>query len=168
MNLINNALVCRIELQLLADLTARALRQPAPRLWTKPNAEALRCYAEFTRQHLQGSADEAVLQRLTHEAYRMGTLLRRLLRPRRRADVERLATRLYRNIGIRLTFTDATHLCFVRCYFSRHYTPAICLAASTLDEGILRGISGQPASQLRFTQRITQGCACCKATFDKR
>lgn len=159
----NSTLFRRIELQLLMRLTAKALGQPSRRIWTLPNDEALRIYAEYTRDHLRQSADPQVLQRMNDEAYRMGRLLRRLFRLRRPEQVERFATLLYKNIGIDLQGHLPGSLCFRRCYFSQYYTPAVCRAASALDDGILRGLSG--CGRLVFQQRITEGHDCCRATM---
>ena len=78
---------------------------------------------------------------------------------------QRLVVKLYRHIGINMEFTADDELCFHSCYFSRFYTPAVCRAASALDDGILRGITGLAAGELHFSQRITEGCSCCKAVI---
>lgn len=153
----------RIELQLLMNLTARALGKPARRTWTLSNDDALRVYAEYTRDHLSAGVDDAVLQRMAAEACKVGRRLRRVLFLRRQHDIERLTVALYRNIGITLEGHLPGALCFRKCFFSRYYTPELCLAASALDEGLMRGLSG--GGELRFRQRITEGCATCIATF---
>ena len=165
--MVNSSLFRRIQLQMLMNLTAKALRQPPLRLWTRPNAEALHEYATFTYDHLKAGTDEQLLQRMNDGAYRMGRLLRRLFFVRKTTAAERLITALYRNIGIELSFS-CERLCFHRCFFGKYYTPEVCLAASALDEGIIRGLTGMTASRLLFSQRITEGCNCCKATFQKR
>ena len=163
--MVNNSLFRRIELQLLMNLTARAFRQPSKRIWTLPHADALRTYAEYTRDHLKEGADEPLLLRMNSEAYRMGHLLRRLLCVKSEAVAERIVVALYRNIGINMSFAGSDQLCFHRCYFGSYYTPAVCLAASALDDGIIRGVTGRKTHRLCFSQRITEGCSCCKATL---
>lgn len=153
----------RIELQQLMNLTARAFGKPAKRIWTMPNDTALRVYAEYTREHLQGGVDEQLLQRMNAEAYKTGRLLRRVFLLRRQADIERFVISLYHNIGIRLEGHLPGELCFRRCFFSQYYSPEICLAASALDDGIMRGLAG--TGELTFQQRITEGCKYCLATF---
>lgn len=161
---LHTALFRRIEIQLLTNLTARALRQKPRRTWTLPNDEALHAYAVFTRDQLQQSPpDDELLRRMTAEASSMGRLLRRVFFLRRQRDIEQFVVALYRGIGITLEGHLPGTLCFRRCFFSRYYTPEVCLAASALDEGIMRGLTG--GGRLRFQQRITEGCACCKATF---
>lgn len=161
---LQTALFRRIEIQLLTNLTARALRQKPRRTWTLPNDEALHAYAVFTRDQLQQSPpDDELLGRMTAEACTMGRLLRHVFFLRRQRDIEQFVVALYRGIGITLEGQLPGTLCFRRCFFSSYYTPAVCLAASALDEGIMRGLAG--GGRLRFEQRITEGCACCRATF---
>jgi len=165
--MVNNSLFTRIQLQLLMNLTARALGEKAVRLWTRPNAEALKAYAAFTSQHLQAGASEATLQRMNSEALKMGRLLRQLFFIYSTARAQRLIVALYRNIGIELSFTAKGQLHFNRCYFSGHYTPTACRAASMLDDGIIRGILNKHACSLCFSRRITEGCRYCEAALQE-
>jgi len=161
--MVNSSLFRRIELQLLMNLTAHALGQKPKRIWTLPNAEALKAYAEYTSRNLLAGADEPLLERMHTEAYKMGRLLRRLFLINNEARAQRLIVALYRNIGIKLSFESSNQLCFHRCYFSRFYTPQACKAASALDDGIIRGILGMESEHLHFSQRITEGCKQCRA-----
>lgn len=165
--MVNSSLFRRIELQMLMNLTAKAIGEQPKRIWTYPNREALRIYAEYTSSHLRDGADEALIERMNHAALLMGQRLRHWLFIRSEATARRFIIALYRNIGIELSFTDAQHLCFHRCLFSRYYTPAACLAASALDDGIIRGLTGRPACRLCFSQRLTEGGRCCMATFQE-
>ncbi|MDD5190764.1 MAG: hypothetical protein PHE50_06965, partial [Dehalococcoidales bacterium] len=47
------------------------------------------------------------------------------------------------------------------CFFSSFYTAHVCSIISSLDEGLIAGLSG--GSRLEFEQRITEGKPCCKA-----
>lgn len=161
--MVNSTLFRRIELQLLMNLTAKAFGEPSQRIWTRSNGEALRLYAEFTGSQLREGADDQLLQRMNSEALKMGRLLRRLFLIRSEDRAQRLLVALYRNIGITISWNGQEHLCFHRCYFSHHYTSAACLAASALDDGIIRGILGKTNGRLHFSQRITEGCPCCLA-----
>ncbi len=165
--MVNTSLFRRIELQVLMNLTSGAFGQHPKRIWTRSNDEALKAYADYTSNHLREGADDELLQRMNSRAYKVGLMLRRLFFVRSEAKAERLIIALYRNIGITLSFSDDKNLCFHHCYFSNHYTPAACLAASALDDGIIRGITGKASCRLCFSQRITEGCRCCKATFQK-
>ena len=161
--MVNSSLFRRIELQMLMNLTARALGQKPKRIWTLSNAEALRAYAEYTYSNLQADADETMFERMNTEAYKMGRLLRQLFLISNDTSAQRLIIALYRNIGIQLSFCGSQHLCFHSCYFSRFYTPQACKAASALDDGIIRGILGLRSEHLHFSQRITEGCKQCRA-----
>lgn len=161
--LIKTSLFRRIEIQLLMNLTAHAMGKRARRTWTLPNDEALRAYAEFTRDNLQETVNNSILQQMNQNAVKAGRRLRKLMCLRKQADVESVTIALYSNIGINLEGHLPGQLCFRRCYFSKLYTPQLCLAASALDDGIMRGLAGN--GQLTFQQRITEGRQCCLATF---
>lgn len=163
--LIESLFFRRVVLQVLMNITARGLQQPAERLWTRTSEHALQAYAEYTARHLKGGVSEQLLQRLNSEAYRAGLRLRRLLCIRSRQRAERTIVGLYRNIGITMGFNDSGQLCFHRCFFSRYYTPGVCRAASALDDGIIRGVLGQQPGTLQFSQRITEGNYCCRAAL---
>ena len=51
------------------------------------------------------------------------------------------------------------------CYFSKFYTPKQCALMSYVDSGIIAGLCG--GGNLRFTERITEGCGRCTAVFMK-
>lgn len=157
----------RAEIQLLMYVTARALGQPCCRTWTLRNDKALQAYADFTSRHLVNQSDD-VLRQLNDEAFRMGTKLRRLFFLKEKSSAVRLIVSLYRNIGIDLEMMENGTLCFRHCFFSSCYTPAVCVAASALDEGFIRRPAGLPSSRLCFSQRITEGFSCCLATMNKR
>lgn len=153
----------RIVLQQLMNLTARAFGKPAKRIWTLSCQEALKTYAEYTRDNLAGPPTDELIERMTEEAYQTGHWLRRMFLLRRPEEIDRFLIELYRHIGITLEGHIPGDLCFRRCYFSRYYTPETCRAASALDEGMMRGLAG--SGSLRFRQRITEGCENCKAIY---
>lgn len=161
--LINTSLFRRIEIQLLMNITARAIGRPARCTWTLHNDEALRVYAEFTRDNLRGGVNQQLLRQMNQEAFKAGRTLRKVMHLKKQADIERLAIALYQNIGIKLEGHIPGRLCFGHCFFSQFYSPQLCLAASALDEGIMRGLAGD--GRLTFQQRITEGYQCCIATF---
>lgn len=163
MSFINSRLFRKIELQVLMNITARALGSRPRRLWTLPEEQALHEYADYTRRHLQNGVNAELLRRMDSEAYRVGRLLRRLFFLRQSTDIERFTIALYRNINITLEGHIPGRLCFRQCFFSRYYTPEVCLAASALDGGIMRGLAGE--GRLLFEQRITEGSEHCNATY---
>ena len=158
-----DSLFRKIELQLLMNLTARALDKPTLRIWTLPNDKALQMYAEYTYKHFPYNPDKFLWQRMNDEAYRMGKRLRKIFHLHKPADITRFTFLLYRNIGIQMEGSIPGKICVTKCYFSSHYTPAICQVASALDDGIIKGIAG--GGKLQFQQRITEGCKYCLATF---
>lgn len=164
--MIRSSLFRRIELQQLMNLTARAFGEPGERVWTLPPARGLEAYARYTAAHLRGGADAALLSRMRREAFLVGKRLRRLFRVRTQARAERLVFQLYDNIGIDMSGSIPGGITVRRCYFCKHYSPAVCLAASALDEGIISGIAGD--GTLVFSQRLTEGFDCCKAQFTKK
>ena len=161
--LVRSSLFRRMELQALMNLTARALGVPAERIWTRRHEDALRAYAAFTAGHLQGGVSPEILQRMNDEAARMGRRLRKLFRLKDPSETERFIFALYDHIGIAMEGRIPGEIFVSRCYFSTYYTPVVCLAASSLDEGIIRGLAGE--GQLRFSRRLTEGCVRCQATF---
>ena len=48
-----------------------------------------------------------------------------------------------------------------RCYFSQYYSGEVCRVISSLDEGLVAGLSG--GLKMEFTQRITEANPCCTA-----
>ena len=150
-----------LEIQLLSDLTARAFQVPGRSLWNKPAELALRQYAAFTVSCMdEREADPNVLYR---EAYAVGSRLRQLTGISEKRDAERLVFYLYRNIGITMLGELPGEITVPDCFFARFYTPRQCAVMSAVDAGIIAGICG--GGSLRFSQRITEGCGMCRASF---
>ena len=158
-----DSLFRKLELQMLMNLTARALDKPVKRIWTLPNSKALQVYAEYTCEHLACSKNWTLMQQMNDEAYRVGKRLRKIFHLRKPTDITRFTFWLYRNIGIQMEGNIPGKICVTECFFSHHYTPAICRVASALDDGIIKGLAGDGI--LHFQQRITEGCQYCLATF---
>ena len=167
MRCINNSLFRRVQLQLLMNLTARAFQLPTIHIWQLAHHAALRKYTDFTREKLSTGADDELLKRMNSEAYKMGRLLRIVFLVRSEDYAQRIVQALYRNIAINMSFAADGRICFHHCSFSKHYTPTVCRAASALDDGIIRGLTGRQSSRLCFSQRITEGCDCCLAKFEQ-
>jgi hypothetical protein len=143
------------------NTTARAFGVPERRLRTWSPEEALRRYTTFSvRCMKRGGADP---ERLYREAYRTGERVRRLTGFTEQKDLERLTFYLYRNIGIRMGGHLPGKVTVPRCYFSRFYTPAQCALMSNMDSGMTAGLLG--GGKMQFSERITEGCSCCRAVF---
>ena len=150
-----------LEIQILSDLTARAFQIPGRTLWNKPAELALRLYAAFTVSCMdEREADPDILYR---EAYAVGSRLRSLTGLSGKQDAERLVFYLYRNIGITMAGELPGEITVPECFFARFYTPRQCAVMSAVDTGIIAGICG--GGRLHFTQRITEGCGMCRASF---
>lgn len=150
-----------LEIQILSDLTARAFRMPGRKLRNKPAELALRLYAAFTVSCMEER--EADPDALYREAYVVGSRLRRLTGLSQKQDAERLVFYLYRNIGITMTGELPGEITVPECFFARFYTPHQCAVMSAVDAGIIAGICG--GGRLHFSQRITEGCGLCRASF---
>ncbi|GAB4221666.1 MAG: hypothetical protein Kow009_12480 [Spirochaetales bacterium] len=128
----------------------------------------LEAYAQFSK----GKVEEALRQpdgiqslkdRLYRNAFRMGEKLRKSLRVRTRAEVILASRILYRILKIECKVTDSVEVTIGSCFFSRYYTPQVCGVLSSLDEGVVAGLSG--GGNLVFHERITEGKPCCRATL---
>ncbi len=155
--------VRRIELEILADTTARAFGAEGISLKRLPAGRALKAYAAFTEKCMETC--EADPERIWKEAYRTGALVRKYTGFTERKDLERLVFYLYKNIGITMSGRIPGEITVSGCYFSRFYTPEQCALMSVVDSGVIAGIFG--GGELVFTGRITEGCGRCTACFER-
>lgn len=157
--------------QALSELyraTAHAFGFAMPSIARLPFQEQLQSYAIFTteqaEQAWEGKESLSRLQaRLHHNAYRLGQRLRERFGLDQLQDAMTLARILYRIIGIEFSGSPQGEISIRSCYFSRFYSPQVCLLISALDEGLLCGLAG--GGKLTFTERITEGAPACKACF---
>lgn len=162
-----------------------AVRSLTERLKFPDPDTALRQYAEFTASCMRsaaacsdpdgyvpagadasgsvagGAADTELPERLYQDAFRLGSLIRRITGLRDRRDLDRLIFCLYRNIDIGMSGSTDSELIVSGCFFSEFYTPWQCRLMSCVDSGIIAGICG--GGHLVFTERITEGCGRCRA-----
>lgn len=162
-----NHLLARLELQLLMDLTAAAFAQRSLRVWTRPHREALAVYAACTRDWMTGTAipPDALRSDMYRRSRRLGRLLRAFTFFLTDAGHARLVFALYKGIGIDLRGTLPGDIRVQSCFFSQYYTPGMCALISAMDDGMMSGIMG--GGTLTFTQRITEGCGCCRACLTR-
>ena len=147
-------------------MTARAFGFTAPRARGGSIHERLSQYARFTRDRaeeaLSAGRDPDILQEaLYREARKLGGRYRRLLGIRTVEEALEAARLLYRCIGIELCYETNGSIRIPRCGFSPVYTPGVCTVVSSLDRGLLAGLTG--GWELRFGERITEGAAACTA-----
>jgi hypothetical protein len=150
-----------------AEAFGRAVPPPSGRSFEG----RLREYARFTQQAAddwlaRGQDGPALQGRLFAQGERLGRRLRRMLRLRTTADVLAAGQWLYGVIGVE--FHGRAHGdCIVRqCFFSDYYSCQSCRLMSAMDDGVFAGLSG--GGRLTFSQRITEGYDCCRATFVPR
>lgn len=154
----------------LFGLTARAFGVEAPAAGGLSLRRMRRLYAEFTRDAAErvlgdhaGAAE--VERRLYEEALRFGGEIRGELRVAGRDEVMAAARILYRGLGIDLRGGPDGGIVIERCAFSRVYSPGVCRLVSSLDAGVLAGLQG--GGRLEFTERLTEGAACCRARLSR-
>ncbi len=156
-------LVC-LEIQILLWTTARAFGVPGKRIHFRQAQTALQEYAAFTRTCMQ--TRKADPERLYREAYRTGSIVRRVTGFTRQQDRQQLTFYLYRNLRILMDGRLPGEVTVTGCYFSRFYTPGQCALMSNVDSGMVAGLMG--GGRLEFSERITEGCRCCRAFFSER
>ena len=150
----------RFVLQCLLLATASAFRRSGKCiLFSK---DPLQEYGEFSRECLNQKVDR---KRLYRVMYRLGRGVRRVTGLTEPGDLKRLVFLLYRSISITMTGEIPGEIQVTKCYFSQIYSPLQCQVISAMDAGIVAGICG---GKLRFCQRITEGCSCCKACVKER
>lgn len=155
-------------LEKLFHATADAFRVGTPSLQGLPYKDCLKLYAEFTKEQ----SDKLVRQgttrpteaRLFENASRIGKEVRNRFHIRSIEEVMRVGRVLYRQLGIDFHGAASGDIQVNRCFFSAYYSRDICRLVSSLDAGVIAGLSG--GGKLTFSSRITEGLSCCKAHLD--
>lgn len=152
------------QLRKLLRLTAEAFGAAAPTLQGLSFDDSLKTFASFTRDQaekaLHSEQDlDSVTARLYHGAYQLGAQYRGWFRVRSLGDVLSAARVLYSFCKIDFRGTKDGQVTIARCFFSEYYSGAVCRVISSLDAGLLAGLSG--GRQLTFRQRITEGADAC-------
>ena len=160
----DQALFLRFQLQVLLNVTARAFNVPVKQIWYFPPGQALREYAVFTENCMR--LYPADPRRLYRSAYVLGSRLRRITGFTDKKELEQLVFSLYRNIRIAMDGRLPGEITVSFCYFSRFYTPKQCALMSYVDSGIIAGLF--EGGNLKFIERITEGCGRCTAVFKER
>jgi hypothetical protein len=165
------AFIRKKELKNLFQLTASAFGSDAPSLVGLSYDDCLDKFALSTESsvHQLGNQDERIFiiqERLFQRAYEYGTLWRKRFGITTMNEAMKAGKILYRAIGIDFRGTEQGVIEIGKCFFSKYYSPATCKLISSLDAGILAGLTG--GGKLTFSQRITEGSASCKAYFYER
>jgi hypothetical protein len=146
--------------------TAEAFGCEAPPAQGQSHEELLDAYARFTAAQASPAQAPEIRLRLYDGALRMGRELRRTFRVRDTADALAAARVLYRALGIDLRAGPDGEITVRRCFFSAYYSAPVCRLIASLDEGLFAGLSD--GGRLAFSQRITEGCECCRARLSLR
>jgi hypothetical protein len=154
------------ELNRLYRLTASAFGLDAAPMKAPPYEERLAEYARFTRDAAdrcvgRGADARIVQDRLFERSREYGSLWRRRFGVSNMKDAMRAAQILYQAIGIEFLGTEQGSIEIRRCFFSRTYSAATCRMISSIDAGIMAGLSG--VKNLSFSRRITEGSDICEA-----
>lgn len=152
-----------MQIQILADMTAKAFDVSPIRIRTSSADRALKKYGAFTKYCTRkGKTDP---RRLYGVSYALGQRIRRASGFTNGEDLKRLLFFLYRNIGIHMEGSIPGEIIVSSCYFGQIYTPAQCALISYIDSGVAAGLYG--GGKLVFSQRLTEGCGQCLACFYK-
>lgn len=155
------------KLRTLFRVTAEAFRSPVPEMGGLSYPDKLRSYALFTREEVQklttNEERESVKKRLFEGARRLGGELREQLRITSFKEGMSAVRLLYRALGIDFRGEASGEVTIGHCYFEKFYSGDTCRLISSLDDGLISGLSG--GGRLSFTERITEGHPCCMAAI---
>lgn len=159
------------KLKELFRLTADAFQSELPELRRLSFAECLSKYALFTKEQAEnylqsGRPLEEVKHRLYQNSCIFGQSLRKSLHIVTREEDVTVLEAIYKLIGIDFQYDRQGEIIIKQCFFSKYYSGGVCKLISSLDEGLAAGLSG--GGRLRFNQRITEDCSCCKGYFSGR
>jgi hypothetical protein len=142
-----------------------AFRCEVPQLQGYSFDRCLTGFALFTSRNaqrcLQSGTQEEVKERLYNNAFLIGRRLRKELRVSTVEEVMQASGIIYKAIEIDFHGEADGQIEIPVCFFSPYYSDKICRVMSSMDEGLMAGLSG--GLKLEFTQRITEGHECCKA-----
>ncbi len=142
----------------LAGLTASAFGVSPRRI------SCLADYAAFTAEQaeaaLNAGAETADVEgRLFNEARCLGGRLRFWLGIRSTREAMSAARALYRLLGVDFKAEASGSFVVRSCFFSSRYSPAVCRLISSLDAGLVCGLTG--GARMLFSRRITESFAFC-------
>jgi hypothetical protein len=151
----------------LFNSTADAFRYPAPLLSGLTVPEILNRYAIFTCERAKESIQQCqqieVKKRLFENSLEMGLRLREEFKVAKIEEVMMMGRIVYKILGIDFQGNQNGEILVQRCFFSGYYSPMICRVISSLDQGLMAGLSS--GGRLAFSERITEGHQCCRANL---
>ena len=158
--------VARSALRRLSGATAAAFGCEPVDVIGLDRRALLERYASFTTRCAERAlADhgdvDAVSRHMWENAYALGESFRRRLGVRSRDEASRAARVAYRMIDIDLRADPGGRVTVDRCPFAERYSPAVCRLMSSLDAGLIAGLTH--GGRLTFSERITEGRPRCLA-----
>ena len=156
------------ELMNLFHLTALAFERTIPPTFGLSFDDCLVVFARFTKlevdELMSRGGDLLTIQDLLYQgAYEFGDKFRKQFRVSTTSDVMEASRFLYKILGIDFKGTEKGTITISKCFFSQHYSPSTCRVISSLDAGMIAGLSG--GGRLTFSERITEGSTFCNAQF---
>jgi hypothetical protein len=154
------------ELAKLFALTAEAFGSAPPPIAGLSLKKTLVAFARFTQAEAERSSDhpdarQQIQETLFRGAFELGDRYRHRFRLSGTDEALDAARIIYRGLGIDLYGTAQGEITVRSCFFSSYYAAATCRLISSLDAGLLAGLSG--GGELTFWQRITEGHEQCRA-----
>jgi hypothetical protein len=156
------------KLEILFNATANAFQVTSPSTGGLSYNNCLKLYAQFTQEQALKSIQQGnelnVRSRLFQNAYQIGQRFKADFTINTIEDVMRMGTLIYKLLKIEFEGEPRGNIVIKRCFFSAYYSSNVCRLISSLDEGLLTGLSG--GGKLNFSQRITEGNECCRAYLE--
>jgi len=154
------------ELMNLFRITASAFKRIVASTTGLSFEECLAEYAHFTKSEIDkairsGEDLQKIQDQLYNSAYEFGKKFRRQFRISTTRDVMEASRFLYRILGIDFQGTELGTIIISKCFFSQYYSPSTCRVISSLDAGLIAGLS--EGGGMIFSERITEGSKSCKA-----
>ncbi len=148
----------------LLHLTAEAFHSTPPSIRGLSFDESLKAFAAFTQHEAEkairsGQNLGAIHRALYDRAFELGTQYGKWFRIAGIDEVMSAARVLYGFCGIDFQGTPEGEVTIRRCFFSGYYSSDVCRIISSLDAGLLAGLSG--GRRLTFSRRITEGADSC-------
>jgi len=156
------------KLGMLFDATADAFKVAAPSIRKLSYHDSLTKYAQFTREQaekaIQDGNDLKIQALLFQNAFRIGQKFKADFNVHSVEEVMQMGSIIYKLLNIDFQGESHGNVVIKRCFFSAYYSSQVCGLISSLDEGLLTGLSG--GGKFSFTQRLTEGHECCLARIE--
>jgi hypothetical protein len=156
-------------LQQLFDLTASAFQDQAPQIKTLAYQQGLLQFARYSKAQTESSIRlkqdvQLIKSSLYDNAFQLGRSIRKRFKLKTAREIIILSKAIYRVLGTDFNVDLRGEVLIKKCFFSQFYSREVCEIISSIDEGVLAGLSG--GGKLSFIQRLTEGKNCCRAYFD--